>query len=151
MGTTDGLFEILLAEDSAADADLVREALKEHGVACALRIVRDGARAVEFIEALDQHANSPQLDLLLLDMHLPGQGGEDILRTLRSTENYGRTPVIVMTSSTSPRVREAAEKHAALHYFTKPSTLDEFMELGGIVKRILSGKRATSRCNEDPA
>ena len=67
-------------------------------------------------------------------MHLPKHDGEDILKTLRSMERCARTPVIVMTIVGFAFDRRRRERHAALHYFRKPSSLSEFMRLGGIVK-----------------
>ena len=131
--------EILLAEDNPADVTCVREALKEHSLDCALHVMRDGAQAIAFLERLDTDPREPRLDLVLVDMHLPKRDGEDILRRLRSTERYAQTPVIVMTASDSPADRERAERHAALHYFRKPSSLAEFIELGAIVRSILGG------------
>lgn len=136
--------QILLAEDNPADVALVREAFKEHGVACGLHVVRDGAEAIGFIERLDKDRREPPLDLLLLDMHLPKRHGADILKRLRSTERYAQTPVIVMTGSTSAQDEEAADKNAALHYFRKPSNAVQFLELGAIVKDILAGRRLGS-------
>jgi CheY-like chemotaxis protein len=131
-------FEILVVEDNAVDVTLVREALIEHGLNCVLHVVHDGRQAIDFLETLDTDTKQPQLDLILLDMHLPRCDGEDILKALRSTEHYAQTPVVVMTASNSPRDQEMAQKHAALHYFQKPSTLDEFLRLGGIVREILT-------------
>ena len=56
---------ILLAEDNAADEILVREALREHDVACNLHVVKDGAQAISFILDLDGAAE-PRLDLELM-------------------------------------------------------------------------------------
>lgn len=131
---------ILLAEDNAADEVLVREALREHGVACDLHVVKDGAQAISFILDLDSRGRTADpLDLLLLDMHLPRHDGGDILRTLRSTEHHSQKPVIVMSSTEAPDLRDTADRNHALYFFQKPSTLDEFMRLGGIVKGVLAG------------
>jgi CheY-like chemotaxis protein len=131
---------ILLAEDNAADEVLVREALREHHVACNLHVVKDGAEAISFILSLDTNqAAESHLDLLLLDMHLPRHDGGDILRTLRATEHHSQKPVIVMSSAESPDLLKTAGGHDALYFFRKPSTLDEFMLLGGIVKGVLDG------------
>lgn len=138
-------FEILLAEDSPADAELVCEALKEHHINCSLRVVRDGAQAVTFIDSLDRDPKAPPLDLLLLDMHLPKRDGEEVLRCLRSTESYARTPVVVMTGFASSALPETGAGHAATVYFQKPSTLEEFMQLGSIVRRLLENNAATRR------
>ena len=136
--------QILLAEDNAADVALVREAFKEYGVSCGLHVVRDGAEAIGFIEDLDEDRREPPLDLLLLAMHLPKRGGADILKRLRSTERYAQTPVVVITGSTSAQDEEAADKNAALHYFRKPSSAAQFLELGAIVKNILAGSKLGS-------
>jgi len=130
-------FEIVLAEDNPADAELVRMALKEHHVHCTLRVLRDGAKAVELLESLDTDPKSPPLDLLLLDMHLPKLDGAEILHRLRSTERHGQMPVIVLSGLNSPMIEETATRHAALFYFRKPSSFEEHMQLGGIVRGVL--------------
>jgi two-component system, chemotaxis family, response regulator Rcp1 len=135
-------FEVLLAEDNPADVRLVREAFKEHQLDCTLHVVRDGALAIEFLRSLDRAPIRRRLDLMLLDMHLPKRDGEEILASLRSTEHYARTPVIVMTASDAPRDHEQARKHAAQHYFRKPSSLHEFLTLGAVARAILAGGRA---------
>lgn len=129
-------FQILLAEDRPEDEELVRMALKKHHVQCTLHVIRDGAKAIGFINGLDNDPHAPALDLCLVDMHLPKCGGEDILKCLWSTEHYAQTPVIVM-SGNAPYVEAAAAKHAALQFFQKPSTLDEFLRLGSIVQNLL--------------
>ncbi len=101
-------------------------------------VTNDGAKAIAFIDSLDKDSKAPRLDLVLLDMHLPKRDGEDILKTLRATERYGQTPVIVMTASDAPEDLEKAEKNAALSYFRKPSSLAEFMQLGSLVRSVLS-------------
>lgn len=134
--------QILLAEDNPADVRLVREALREHEVHCDLRVISDGEEVVSFIEGLDQDLKYPCPDLLLLDMHLPKRDGNDVLNHLRASERCGRTRVVILTSSDAPSDHQVAEKHAALHYFRKPSSLGQFMQLGKIVRDVLSGPSA---------
>jgi CheY-like chemotaxis protein len=130
-------FEILLVEDNEADVALVRRALQQHDVPCVLRIARDGGQAIEWIDHLDADPAQRPFDLMLLDMHLPTHDGEEILQRLRSTEHCAQIPVIVMTARDASAGEETAIRNAALFFFPKPSTLDEFMELGGVVLRIL--------------
>jgi len=135
--------QILLAEDKPADVHLVREALAEHAINCDLRIINDGAEVLHFIDQLDFDSKLSCPDLLLLDLHLPKHGGDEILRHLRASERCGQTPVVVLTSSDSPIDEQRAEKNAALHYFRKPSTLSQFLVLGAIVKDVIhrTGRR----------
>lgn len=142
MSNTASLNRIIIAEDNAADVGLVREALSEHEIEHELFVMKDGEQAIAYIELLESDENVPCPDLLLLDLHLPRRDGEDVLKRLRSSTRCGQTPVIVMTSSDSPHDHAAAEKHAALHYFRKPSDLGQFMQLGFIIKQIIARKPA---------
>ena len=143
MDSTDApTFQIILAEDNPGDVTVVRMALRDAGVNCELRVLHDGAQAIAFLDAIDADPKvMPVIDLLLLDMHLPEHDGEDILKCLRSTENFAQTRVIVMTASEAPRDYANAERHAAMHFFRKPTTLAEFMQLGVIVRDLLGPKK----------
>jgi CheY-like chemotaxis protein len=128
---------IVLAEDNPADVRLVREAPRQHKVKCELAVLSDGEQMITFIRNLDLDASVPCPDLLLLDLHLPKHDGNEILIHLRASERCGQTRVIVLTSSDAPADHQTAEKNSALHYFRKPSSLGQFLKLGGIVKDVL--------------
>src|SRR5688572_23045761 len=145
MDSKDPAYHILLAEDSDADVGIVRLALREQGFDHVLHVARDGEEAIAFIEKVDRNMKAPGPDLLLVDMHLPRYNGEQILKHLRSTERYAQTPVIVMTSSEAPEDQDGAIKHGALFYFRKPSRLDDFLQLGAIVRDILKEIRNWAR------
>lgn len=60
--------------------------------------------------ALERITSGPPLDLVLLDLSLPGANGFEILARLRAEERTRRVPVIVVTSSQDERdVRRAYE------------------------------------------
>jgi len=128
---------ILLAEDNPADVGLVRYTLTQHQVECELSVISDGDQVVSFINRLDGDSKLPCPDLLLLDLHLPKRDGMEILKHLRSSERCSRTPVVILTSSDSPLDKQTAEYNAAIHYFRKPSSLDEFLTLGNIVRSVI--------------
>src|SRR5690349_13199696 len=134
MAGKDLAYHILLAEDSAADIGIVRLALRDQNFDHVLHVARDGEEAIAFIERADNDWKAPGPDLLLLDMHLPKYDGEAILKRLRSTESYAQIPVVVMTSSAAPQDHNRAQKYAAMFYFRKPSRLEEFKQLGVIVR-----------------
>ncbi len=142
MATEKRPYQILLAEESAADVGIVRIALRDQDLDHVLHVARDGEEAISFIQKADKDRKAPGPDLLLLDMHLPKYNGEEILKCLRSTEFYAQIPVVVMTSSDAPADHDRAQKHAAMFYFRKPSRLDEFIQLGVIVRDILTGKKS---------
>lgn len=137
--TVSSYYQIVLAEDNPADVGLVREALRQHKVDCDLRVISDGQEVLAFIDQLDTDNQLRCPDLLLLDLSLPKYDGREILAYLRSSERCCRTPVVVMTSSEWIGDRQNAEKNAALHYFLKPPSLAQFMELGTVIKGLIGG------------
>lgn len=128
--------KILLAEDNPADVFLIRTALEEHGVKVPLEVVADGT---EVFEALRQEETLPvhQLKLIILDLNLPRHDGIEILQRLRDTEQLNTIPVVVLTSSDSPRDRIVASQLGATRYLRKPSNLDQFLLLGSVFKEVL--------------
>jgi CheY-like chemotaxis protein len=151
IATQDRPYHILLAEDSVADVGIVRIALRDQNLNHVLHVARDGEEAITFIEKADNDAKEPGPDLLLLDMHLPKYHGEAVFKRLRSTENYAQIPVVVMTFSDAPEEQDRAQRYAARYYFRKPSRLEEFMQLGMIVREILTGKKPLMIAAPGPA
>jgi CheY-like chemotaxis protein len=136
-------FEIVLVEDAEPDVFLVREALELSGLEFSLRVFDDGEKAAEFLEEVDRDEAAPRPQLLLLDLNLPKKTGAEVLERVRKSPRCSRLPVIVLTSSDSPKDREVTTRLGATHYFRKPSRLAEFMKLGDVVRDLLSAKNAS--------
>jgi CheY-like chemotaxis protein len=128
---------VLLVEDNPADASLVAEALSEASVDCGLHVLSDGRKAVEYIARLEQD-ESPCPDLIMLDLNLPRFSGEEVLKRLRRSSKCADVKVLIITSSNAPADRERAMELGATDYFRKPSTLEQFLELGPKVRQMLS-------------
>jgi CheY-like chemotaxis protein len=100
MGDAEQQREILLAEDSPADANLVRVALREYGrLPCRLHVVADGERALAFLRQQGMYARRPRPDLLLLDIGLPKVGSWQVLKALRTTPALARIPVVMLSEA----------------------------------------------------
>ena len=126
--------EILLAEDNPADIYLIREALKHHGVAASLRVATDGKDVLEQI----QREEVPAPGLIILDLNLPRHDGIEVLEVIRTKAGLADVPVVVLTSSDSPRDRLNALHLGATRYIRKPSNLNDFLNLGGVFKELLT-------------
>lgn len=133
-------FQIVLVEDSAADVFLVREALEQAGIQSELKVLCDGEDAIAFVESIESNENAPRPNLIILDLNLPLVSGEQVLAHVRQTRKCGSTPVIILTSSESPRDREAVVRLGATEYFRKSSNLDDFMRVGTVVRSLLDRK-----------
>lgn len=137
-------YEIVLVEDAEPDVYLVREALESGGVPCNLRVLGDGEKAVDFIDEIDREAGESCPHLLLLDLNLPKKSGAQVLQRVKQSQRLRNVPVVVLTSSDSPRDKDQAAQLGATHYFRKPSRLAEFMKLGEIVRDLLGNQRSSA-------
>jgi DNA-binding response OmpR family regulator len=127
--------KIFLAEDNDGDVFLVRRALEKKGLHHELIVLNNGEEALHW---LDGHSNGNSPDLILLDLNLPRIDGGQLLSHIRKSDTFSCTPVIVLTSSDSPRDRDMAMERGANLYFRKPTDLKSFMELGRIVEETLA-------------
>ena len=133
---------ILLAEDDPADVYLIREALREHGVDCALRVASDGGEVLRIIFSAQAHTEAQGLGLIILDLNLPKHDGTEILQRLQKADEFSHIPVAVLTSSDSPRDRLLVSQLGAACYLRKPSSLEEFLGLGAVFKTLLEHPEA---------
>jgi DNA-binding response OmpR family regulator len=77
-------------------------------------------------------------------LNLPRHDGTEILQRLRESAEFAHIPVVVLTSSDSPRDRLVANQFGAARYLRKPSNLEEFLRLGAVFKGLLEQAKATS-------
>lgn len=128
---------VLLAEDNPGDVLLIREALALRFTGVEVSVQEDGEQMMDTL-ALLESGGAPCPDIVLLDLNLPRITGDEVLESLRRSPVCAKVPVIVITSSDSPRDRQAATRLGADRYFRKPTDYDEFMKLGDLVEAVLA-------------
>jgi CheY-like chemotaxis protein len=128
---------VLVVDDNPADVNLIQEACDEEQIDCGFWVLEDGAGAIEQIEQWDADESRPCPDIVLLDLNLPKVSGEEVLKRARSSRRCHDVKILIVSSSNSPADRERVMRFGATDYFRKPSTLDQFMELGPRVRHLL--------------
>lgn len=125
------LKRLLLAEDSAADAELTLEALGEHNLANRVDVVRDGVEALDYLYRRGPWAERPAgLPLvLLLDLKMPRMDGLAVLRTLKSDPALKVLPVVMLTSSREDSDLTESYRLGANAYVVKPVDFCQFTEV----------------------
>lgn len=111
--------QILMIEDNATDVLLTREALAEGHVLNDLEVMCRGEEALAHL--YDPAVSRP--DLILLDLHLPGMSGQDVLIRLKNDPDLRSIPVVVLTTSDDEADVLAAYKHHVNAYVRKPVDL----------------------------
>lgn len=132
---------ILLAEDNDGDVYLVRRALERNGLGYNLVVARNGEEALDLLRDTEHGPPAAMPELILLDLNLPRIDGAQILSHIRKTQAFKETPVIVLTSSDSPKDRELALRLGASMYFRKPTDLTSFMMLGRVIQETAQKAR----------
>ncbi len=149
---------ILLVEDDPGDQKLIEKSLTSEKIINQLRIVNTGEEALQYLNRSKAGDNeTPMPDLILLDLNMPGMGGREFLKLMKSQDRFDTIPIVILTTSDSDQDILESFKLQAAGYIKKPVTLDQFQELMHnlteywfvICKRICHGneyKYKTDRC-----
>jgi len=124
--------EILLVEDSDADAELILRALRKSHLVNRVVRLRDGVEALEFVfrEGAFSQRRGAQPRLILLDLKMPRLGGIDVLRRLKADEHAKIIPVVVLTSSAEEQDVLESYQLGVNSYLVKPV---EFSAFTGVI------------------
>lgn len=136
MHTVGRPMEILLIEDSLADACLTIGALKNGNVQHRLTLIRDGEEAMEFLYQEGKFVRAPRPDLILLDLVLPKKSGLEVLTDVKAHYELNDIPVVVLTGSLHEEDRLKCESMQVDAYITKPVNLDKFLAVVKQLKRF---------------
>jgi len=107
--------EIVIVEDSAADAKEVKRALKKAGIKNPIKWIDDGTRAMEYLEAVSEIPR-----VVFLDIKLPGLTGLEILDRLRENRSFEKMLRVVFSSLEDLGTIKEAYARGAHSYITKP-------------------------------
>jgi CheY-like chemotaxis protein len=121
--------DILLVEDSEADAELTQRALRKAHLGNSIVWVKDGQEALDFLYSEGVYSQAPERRprLVLLDMKLPRLNGIDVLRRLKEDVHRRSIPVVMLTSSSEERDIVEAYALGVNSYLVKPV---DFSKLG---------------------
>lgn len=108
---------LLLVDDEADFVESLTKRLRRRGVAC------DGAGCAA--EALTKLAAN-RYDVVLLDMLLPDQNGNAVLRTIKA--QWPATQVIILTGHASVEAGRESMSHGAAEYLMKPLEMETLFD-----------------------
>jgi CheY-like chemotaxis protein len=118
---------LLYVEDNISNLKLIERALIDRPVK--LLAAMQGGLGLDL--AREHHP-----DLILLDLHLPGMHGEEVLARLRDDPRTATIPVVVLSADATPGRVERILAAGTEAYLTKPLDVDKFLRvIDGILER----------------
>lgn len=115
-----GVKRVLVVEDTTVTRFSVKQLLEDHGY--------EVEEAASGEEALAKAAAQPEpLNLVILDIFLPGIDGLGVLRELKARPKTRYTPVMVLTASSSTSIVRQAVDLGAVDYLVKPFSPEELL------------------------
>ncbi len=101
---------VLSVDDSPIVQTRIKRALSDH---CEVLLANDAMSALHLL------ARQP-VDLLLLDVTMPGIDGIELCQTLRRMSKFTQLPIVMLTAKDKSYDRALAEMVGATEYLTKP-------------------------------
>ena len=120
----DRVFEgrrILLVDDDVRNIFALTSALEQRGV-----LVEVGRNGFEALEKLDTVAD---IDLVLMDVMMPGMDGLEATRRIRADARFARLPIIAITAKAMKDDQEQCLAAGASDYLAKPIDLSRLYSL----------------------
>ena len=113
-----GTINILIVEDDVSNIQLIRSLLAKISNTNIVT-TEDETEALNILESEDA-----KIDIVLLDLHLPGQSGKDILERIRKHKKFDDLPVLIISVDGMDEIE--LRKMGANDFILKPFDIDEF-------------------------
>ena len=129
---TESLGTILLVEDETTDAILIQRAFEKVGVRNPIAHLAHGDVALAYLEGINEYSDRlkfPLPILIILDLKLPGMGGLQLLKWIRTKRELRMIPVVVLTGSADTTQVQAAYEAGANSYLLKPADRNEIVRV----------------------
>ena len=125
---------VLVADDEAIDVLALTQALRRHQAHIDTYVTTDGEATLAFLRREPPFEDVPRPDIVLLDLHMPGRHGFEVLQLIKEDEHLCRIPVVVLSGMLDEHtVARAYALHAAT-FVAKPRDSEGFEP---IVRSIL--------------
>lgn len=115
---------ILIVEDDVRNVYSLVSILEPQGVV--LTIARNGYEA---LDALKNTGSKEKIDLVLMDVMMPGMDGITAVEKIRQNSHWQTLPIIMLTAKAMPNDRDKCLQAGASDYLSKPIDIDKLLSL----------------------
>lgn len=122
---------IVIAEDDEGHALLIKRNLTRSGVINPIIHFKDGEEILNFFENKDSEykKNPNQGYIVLLDIKMPRIDGIEVLERMKKDQELQKIPVIMITTTDTPREIEVCHSLGCSSYIVKPINYEKFIDV----------------------
>jgi two-component system cell cycle response regulator DivK len=121
---------VLVVEDNVSNFQLVARMVEALGMRCEWKT--SGYEVLEYAEAL------PRVDIVLMDIRLPYEGGFEAAAKLRRSQRFASVPIVGVSAVASNEQVEKAKSAGFNGFLGKPLDPDRFPDQ---IRRVLAGEK----------
>jgi signal transduction histidine kinase/ActR/RegA family two-component response regulator len=108
--------QVLVVDDDIRNVFALTSALEQHGMK--VMHAESGKEGIELLK------RTPDIDLVLMDVMMPGLDGLDTMRIIRQLDGYQTLPIIAVTAKAMMGDRDKCLEAGATDYVAKPVNID---------------------------
>jgi CheY-like chemotaxis protein len=112
---------VLIVDDDMRNVYALTSALEERGMEVVA--AEHGQAGIELLQ------HTPDVDLVLMDIMMPGMDGHETTRVIRRLDQFRELPIIALTAKAMRGDREKSLAAGASDYITKPVDIDQLLEM----------------------
>jgi two-component system sensor histidine kinase RpfC len=116
---------VLVADDNRTNLMILRKILERANFE--VETAENGDQALEMLQR-------NRYKVAVLDMHMPGRDGVDVMREYRFSRHGARTPIIVLTANATMDAKVESADAGADAYLIKPATASDVLST---IKKVL--------------
>jgi CheY-like chemotaxis protein len=135
------MFEVLLIEENAAEAERIRDALKAIDAPNNLTTVPDAEDALDLLRMNAQFSEALRPDVVVLDLNLLSTGRTEVLEELKSHEALRSIPVVVLTRPNRTSDMKRAYNLDVTHFVTMPDQADGYVRVAEMIADLVTYSR----------
>jgi CheY-like chemotaxis protein len=124
---------VLVVDDDSDDRFTIINAFKEIQSERLCIPLEHGDQLMKYLASVSPD-NYPSV--ILLDLNMPFKDGKEVLRELKEDSRYKHIPTVVLTTSTLAKDKAIVYKLGANCFVSKPSKLNEFINIIKSISRI---------------